>query len=157
MHWQARSGAGSCTALGKEPGLQWQAGEMDWEAIGGTWGCATSNLMKWKPPADMVVPFSAFQTILRSIAEKSSLLSRYVEKYFCDMVFHVRDLFDVVKRGGEIHYIVGNSKFYDVMLPVEEIFAALFRSVGFADVKIEPIRKRTSKKELFEYLVSAKK
>lgn len=25
-----------------------------------------------------------------------------------------------------IHYVVGNSKFYDVMLPVEEIFAALF-------------------------------
>lgn len=134
-----------------------QAGEMDWEAIGGTWGCATSNLTKWKSPADMVVPFGTFQTILKSIAEQSSLLSRYVEKYFCDMVFHVRDLFDVVRRGGEIHYIVGNSKFYDVMLPVEEIFAALFRSVGFADVKIEPIRKRTSKKELFEYLVSAKK
>jgi len=73
------------------------------------------------------------------------------------MVLHVRDLFDVVKPNGSIHYIVGNSKFYDVMLPVEEIFATLFRSVGFKDVKVEAIRKRTSKKELFEYLVSARK
>jgi hypothetical protein len=25
------------------------AGELDWQAIGGTWGCATSNLSKWQP------------------------------------------------------------------------------------------------------------
>lgn len=134
-----------------------QAGEMDWEAIGGTWGCATSNLMKWEHPAGIVVPFDQFTDILKGITKTSALLSRYVEKYFCDMVLHVRDLFDIVKPNGSIHYIVGNSKFYDVMLPVEEIFAGLFRSVGFTDVKIEAIRKRTSKKELFEYLVSARK
>jgi hypothetical protein len=134
-----------------------QAGEMDWEAIGGTWGCATSNLMKWEHPADITVPFEAFPGILTSIAETSAVLSRYVEKYFCDMVTHVRDLFDVMKPEGSVHYIVGNSKFYDVMLPVEEIFAALFRNVGFKDVQVEAIRKRTSKKELFEYVVSARK
>lgn len=134
-----------------------QAGEMDWEAIGGTWGCATSNLMKWEHPAETVVPFDEFTGILKGITKTSALLSRYVEKYFCDMVLHVRELFDVVRPNGCIHYIVGNSKFYDVMLPVEEIFAALFRSVGFEDVRVEAIRKRTSKKELFEYLVSARK
>jgi hypothetical protein len=134
-----------------------QAGEMDWEAIGGTWGCATSNLMKWEHPADITVPFEAFPGILTSIAETSALLSRYVEKYFCDMVTHVRDLFDVMKPEGSVHYIVGNSKFYDVMLPVEEIFAAMFRNVGFKDVRVKAIRKRTSKKELFEYVVSGQK
>jgi len=25
------------------------AGQLDWEAIGGTWGTATSNLKKWQP------------------------------------------------------------------------------------------------------------
>ena len=24
-----------------------QAGELDWQAIGGIWGCATSKLMSW--------------------------------------------------------------------------------------------------------------
>jgi len=134
-----------------------QAGEMDWEAIGGTWGCATSNLMKWEHPEDITVPFEPFSDILTSIAKTSAVLSRYVEKYFCDMVTHVRDLFTVMKPNGNVHYVVGNSKFYDVMLPVEEIFAALFRNVGFKDVRVEAIRKRTSKKELFEYVVSARK
>ena len=113
--------------------------------------------MKWEHPADIAVPFEPFPKILEAIANTSPLLSRYVEKYFCDMVLHVHDLFDVVKPNGTVHYIVGNSKFYNVMLPVEEMFAALFQNAGFTEVKVEAIRKRTSKKELFEYLVSGRK
>lgn len=138
-----------------------QAGELDWEAIGGTWGCATSNLAKWNRPSDVEVPFDKFETILESIEnaneQSGSILSTYVEKYFCDMVGHVKELFTVVRPRGTIHYVVGNSKFYDVMLPVEGIFASLFESAGFEDVRIETIRKRTSKKELFEYIVSGRK
>ncbi len=134
-----------------------QAGELDWQAIGGTWGCATSNVGKWVPACHRPIPYADFSAILNNIAERSPLLSRYVHKYFYDMVEHARELFAVVKPGGTIHYIVGNSKFYDVLLPVEEIFAALFRDAGFAAVQIETIRKRTSKKELYEYVVSAHK
>ena len=43
------------------------------------------------------------------------------------------------------------------MLPVEHIYAALFASAGFIDVDIRVIRKRTSKKELYKYVVSARK
>jgi len=134
-----------------------QAGELDWQAIGGTWGCATSNLTKWMPPSNACVPFNGFAAILGRISDKSDVLSRYVHKYFLDMAQHCRGLFRSVKPGGAIHYIVGNSKFYDVLLPVEELFAALFEAAGFTNVKIKPIRKRTSKKELFEFVVSARK
>jgi DNA modification methylase len=133
-----------------------KAGELDWEAIGGTWGCATSNLMKWVPP-NTHIPFSDFPSILRRIAGHSSLLSRYVHKYFCDMAVHVKELFQVVKPGGTIHYIVGNSKFYDTILPVEQIFASMFQEAGFEDVTWAVIRKRTSKRELFEYDVTGRK
>jgi hypothetical protein len=134
-----------------------EAGDLDWQAIGGTWGCATSNLTKWTPPASSGIPFQGFATILRRISEKSDVLSRYVHKYFLDMVQHCQGLFRSVKPGGAIHYIVGNSKFYDVLLPVEEIFAALFEAAGFIDSKMASLRKRTSKKELFEFIVSARK
>jgi hypothetical protein len=73
------------------------------------------------------------------------------------MVTHTRELYRVMRPGGTIHYIVGNSRFYDVMVPVEHIFAALFEAAGFIDADIRVVRKRTSKKELFEYLVSARK
>ncbi len=133
------------------------AGELDWKAIGGTWGCATSNVAKWTPEANASIPYARFDAIVAKIGKTSDVLGRYVEKYFHDMMAHCQSLFAVVAPGGTVHYIVGNSKFYDVMLPVEEIFAAMFEEVGFERAKIETIRKRTSKKELFEFVVSAKK
>jgi DNA modification methylase len=133
------------------------ASELDWQAIGGTWGSATSKASKWIPENKIKIPFDDFQSIINQIAEKSVVLSRYVHKYFYDMEKHTRELFQVVKPGGKIHYIVGNSKFYDVMLPVESIFAALFESAGFIDSTVRNIRKRTSKKELYEFVVSATK
>jgi hypothetical protein len=134
-----------------------EAGEMDWQAIGGTWGCATSNVGKWVPEDARAIPFPGFDGMLEAIAEHSPLLSRYVHKYFYDMVAHCSELFNVVKPGGMVHYIVGNSKFYDVLLPVESIFASLFETAGFERPAVRVIRKRTSKKELFEYVVSARK
>ncbi len=133
------------------------AGELDWQAIGGTWGCATSNLGKWEPKIEINIPFEGFNNILEKIAEKSLLLSHYVHKYFNDIVEHCEQIFTLVKSGGKIYYVVGNSKFYDVMLPVESIYASLFKKVGFINVTIQPIRKRSSKKELFEFIVFAEK
>lgn len=134
-----------------------EAGELDWRSIGGTWGCATSNLMKWSPDMGNRIGLRSFRTIVKDIERRSPLLSRYVDKYFYDISIHCDELFKAVSRGGTIHYIVGNSKFYEVLLPVESIYASLFRRVGFIKTKITPIRKRTSKRELFEFLVSAQK
>lgn len=134
-----------------------QAGELDWQAIGGTWGCATSNLTRWQPDPKTVVPFPGYEELLTRIAGRSPVLARYVQKYFEDMVQHSRELFCVVRPGGRINYIIGNSKFYDVLLPAEAILAAIFASIGFRDLQVKTIRKRTSKQELFEYVVSGRK
>ena len=112
------------------------AGELDWRAIGGTWGCATSNVGKWTPPQPRPVPYDGFDDILVRIAERSDLLSRYVHKYFHDMDHHVAALVDVLAPGATVHYIVGNSKFYDVLVPVERVYAALFSRHGLADVRV---------------------
>src|SRR5207247_11023695 len=87
------------------------AGEMDWQAIGGTWGCATSLTAKWEPTEARCIPYAGFEELLARIAAHSPLLSRYVHKYFFDMVEHIGELLTVVRPGGSVHYIVGNSKF----------------------------------------------
>ena len=137
------------------------AGELDWQAIGGTWGSATSNVAKWEPDHEVEIPDEAFPRIVAAVARhdarNSALLARYIAKYFHDAVLHARELFEVVAPGGAIHYIVGNSKFYDVLVPTQELYAAIFEGVGFEALTIEPLRKRTSKKELFEFLVSARR
>jgi hypothetical protein len=133
------------------------AGELDWQAIGGTWGCATSNVGKWSAPTPRAIPHGDFEDILRRIAVRSDLLSRYVHKYFYDMTDHVAELTRLLAPAATVHYIVGNSKFYDVLLPVQDIYAGLFAEAGLADVQVETIRKRSSKRELFEFVVSARK
>src|SRR5207244_12352058 len=52
------------------------AGELDWQAIGGTWGCATSNVGKWQPEPEVTIPYPGFESILRRIAVRSDVLSR---------------------------------------------------------------------------------
>jgi hypothetical protein len=135
-----------------------QAAELDWTAIGGTWGVATSRVGKWQPTDDRVIAYKPFVPIIGEIAEggpSGPLLSRYVHKYFFDMVEHIDQLRDVMKPNTTAYYIVGNSKFYNTMLPVQDIYADMFRAQGFKDVKVRPFRKRSSKRELFEFLVEA--
>jgi hypothetical protein len=137
-----------------------EAGELDWTAIGGTWGIATSRVGQWEPADDRVIPYEPFLPIIDRIAANGAngpLLSRYVHKYFYDMVEHVNQLYDVMEPGATAHYIVGNSKFYDTMLPVEEIYAGMFDARGFSDIKVRAFRKRSSKKELFEFVVEARR
>jgi hypothetical protein len=132
-----------------------EAGELDWRAIGGTWGVATSKLARWEPDAELELP--GLQPLLRKIEDKSRVLARYVERYFCDMDQHVRGLAQVLAPGGRASYVVGNSKFFDVVVPAERFFARLFRRHGLIKVKTRVLRRRTSKKELYEYLVSGER
>ncbi|HEY2330116.1 MAG TPA: SAM-dependent methyltransferase, partial [Verrucomicrobiae bacterium] len=123
-------------------------------AIGGTWGCATSNLMRWQSNPAISIPSEDFSDVIARIAGCSRILSIYVHKYFEDCILHFRSLAKVLKKGAVAHYIVGNSKFYDVMVHTELIYADIMRHNGFSNVRVENIRKRSSKKELFEFVVS---
>jgi hypothetical protein len=132
-----------------------QAGELDWRAIGGTWGVATSKLSRWRAEGELHL--GKLNGLVQKIERESAVLARYVERYFHDMDRHVEGLARVLASGGEAHYVVGNSKFFDVLVPAERLFAELFRRHGFTRVKTTTLRRRTSKKELFEYLVSAQR
>ena len=135
------------------------AGELDWRAIGGTWGSATSNLNTWEPPA-AGTPVDAkisriCKLIARDGAKNGKLLGTYVAKYFHDMWEHFQAAHHAIAAGGTAVYIVGNSTFYGHMVPAQEWYAAMLRELGFTNVAVTPIRKRNSKKELVEYAVSA--
>ena len=131
-----------------------QAGELDWQAIGGTWGWGPSNLSDWESTnGDVAYPH--FNDIVSAISEQHPLLGKYVHRYFDDIKLHLQSLRKVVTPKARCFYIVGNSKFYDTMLPVEEIYAALFEDAGFRNVGWKAIRKRNSKKERFDFVVHA--
>lgn len=134
-----------------------EAGELDWQAIGGTWGVATSRLHHWQPNG-VRLPASLSDVtgeIFRLEEKNAPLMARYVEKYFYDMHTHLAALRPKLRDGAELAYIVGNSSFYGVQVPTEKLLTASLQQLGYDNVGYEPIRKRNSKKELFEYYIYA--
>ncbi|WP_326596631.1 DNA methyltransferase [Streptomyces sp. NBC_01803] len=137
--------------------LSSDAGDLDWRAIGGTWGTATSKLNSWQPHT--VTPVDdAMRAVCERIAtdggKNGPLLSTYVHKYHHDMWLHFQAITPTLKHGGSVSYIVGNSTFYKHEVPAQEWYAAMLRELGYQAVKVEIIRKRNSNKALFEYEVT---
>ena len=135
-----------------------EAGDLDWQAIGGTWGAATSRLAEWRP--SMPVPTQLKKiaaTVSAASAKNGTLMANYILKYFQDARVHLTSAFSVLNPGAEARYIIGNSIFYGVNLPTEEIYADLMEQAGFRQVEIRVIRKRNSKKGLREYDVIARR
>ena len=134
------------------------AGELDWLSIGGTWGVATSRLNDWQHESDHFEN-SLLSAVRDNISHNDNkngcILANYVAKYFDDMWTHFQGIRSTLAQGAEIHYIVGNSTFYGVLLPVEQIYAAMLEALAFHSIKCIPIRKRNSKKELIEFDVTA--
>lgn len=137
-----------------------EAGELDWQAIGGTWGIATSRLTDWERDPHGFYPLY-FEKLLTDIAhgdhKNGQVLSNYVAKYFEDMSQHFSRMYTIMKSGGEVHYIIGNSIFYGILVPVERLYHDMLEAYGFRKVSISTIRKRNSKKSLYEFDVSAEK
>jgi len=142
------------------------AGELDWTAIGGTWGIATSRLHDWSAAGHAAAsPVAAIEDELRAVAaliardggKHGPLLATYVTKYFHDMAAHFTAAFQHVRSGGTASYIIGNSTFYRHVVPAEQWYAALLTAAGFTGVRTTVIRKRNSNLALYEYEVSAQR
>ena len=124
------------------------------------WGAATSALAEWAPDQTAFVPsylHKAIEAIGSADNKSGRLLANYVAKYFEDMWRHIERLPLVMDDGASVHYIVGNSKFYQVLVPVEKVFCDMLSAAGMQRVGCRTLRKRNSKKELFEFEVFGKK
>jgi len=135
------------------------AGELDWKAIGGTWGIATSRLTDWKRPEGHFRS-TRLTNVLQAIAcaenKHGRLLAKYVAKYFDDMWTHFCELPKLLAAGAEVHYIVGNSTFYGTLVPTEQLYAEMLSALGFSHIECRPLRKRNSNKALVEFDVVAR-
>lgn len=134
-----------------------QAGELDWNAIGGTWGIATSRLAAWKPTDAFIPDYlpPIVERIRGAHPKNGELMAQYVHKYFDDMFRHFQSAARLVRPGGSAHYIVGNSTFYGHVVPAERLYADQLLKAGFRHARARAIRKRNSKKELVEFHVIA--
>ena len=135
-----------------------EAGELDWQAIGGTWGIATSRLACWERDDAVAMP-AYLAPILDKIraahGKNGPLMANYVSKYFEDMARHLERVRGLLAPGADVHYIIGNSSFYGHLVPAERLYADLMTDLGYRNVGVRVLRKRNSKKELYEFDVFA--
>jgi hypothetical protein len=127
-------------------------GRLEMDAIGGTWGKATSVLAAGVEPQNDTVR-SLLKPYHTDIHTGGSLMAHYVTKYFNDMYDHAQQVTEVCKEECRLAYVIGNSKFYGNPLPSDEILASLFQYFGFTLDRIDKMRKRQSKAGLYEAVV----
>lgn len=135
-----------------------QAGELDWQTIGGTWGSVGTKLRVWQPNEESPIDKDLQQVCDKILNGKSGeILSPYVNKYFYDMWQHFKSITPAVKTGGQLCYIVGNSTFSGTEVPAHTWYATMMKALGYTNVEVEIIRKRNSNKQLYEYAVKGTK
>lgn len=127
-------------------------GQLETDAIGGTWGKATSVLARGVEPKNRLVK-RLLDPYLGGIHSNGDLMANYVVKYFNDLYDHAGQIATVCRAKSRLAYVIGNSKFYGHPLPSDEILASIFGNFGFRLEKIERMRKRQSKTGLYEAVV----
>jgi hypothetical protein len=127
-------------------------GELEIDAIGGTWGKATSVLARGIEPANALVK-TLLDPFLRGVPPGGQLMASYVVKYFNDIYEHAGQIDKVCKKKARLAYVIGNSKFYGQVLPSDELLAAVFQHFGFRLEHIDRMRRRQSKSGLYEAVV----
>lgn len=146
MYWMGYLSSGS------------QAGDLDWQTTGGTWGSASTKLKSWHQEVATPIDEELEDACSKILAGKSGeILSPYVKKYFVDMWVHFQAITKKVNDGGRLCYIVGNSTFSGTEVPTQQWYADMLSAIGYHDVHCDVIRKRNSNKKLFEYAVWATK
>ncbi len=127
-------------------------GRMETEAIGGTWGKATSVLQGGIAPKNRLIE-RLLEPYFSEMPAREALMASYVAKYFNDFFDHAAGIAEVCKSESRLAYVIGNSKFYGRPLPSDQLLAAVFDHFGFGLERIDRMRKRQSKTGLHESVV----
>ena len=98
---------------------------------------------------------TALARIRDSDTKSGTVLANYVAKYFDDTWQHLTSMSKLARPDAEVHYIVGNSKFYETLVPTELVYRDMLLRCGAKEAEVRTIRKRNSKRELYEYDVVA--
>ncbi|MBM6580995.1 hypothetical protein ILT44_12445 [Microvirga sp. BT689] len=132
------------------------ASEIDRRTIGGTWGTATSELMKGEiaPRSDVLA--AALAGLHERIRAKDNLMANYVVHYFNRLQLHLEALSTRLSPSAKLAYVVGNSWIKDEYVATDIVLSRLIEgTVGAKVTKVHRFRRRHSGKDLFESIVYA--
>lgn len=130
-----------------------QSGDLDIDAIGGTWGRATDRLRRVT-----IEPLPETERALRYIStlkRTNAFANNYAVEYFNALYQHLHSLQGHLAQKAELHYVIGNSYLYGVEVPADKMLGELMTSAGYKVTQIERVRRRHGKTNLYEAHVVA--
>lgn len=133
-----------------------QVGDLEMNTIGGTWGRATSTLEDYEPLQEPRLR-ALIDPVANLIRPHGAPMANYVQRYYDAMWEHAQNVAAITETGVQMAYVIGNSKFYGVELPADELLARVFELQGFEAVSIVQMRRRNSKRGLRECVVFMRK
>jgi DNA modification methylase len=80
------------------------------------------------------------QKVVNELSKKDDRMAKEVANYFNDMEAVGKEMYRIVKKGGHVCIVIGNTTFKDVKINSAEVFFYILKSVGF---KKEDIIKRS--------------
>lgn len=136
-----------------------QASSLDCKTIGGTWGVATSNLMKGVVEPAYSIIGEVIEPVVAKIRETDNLMANYVMKYFNMLAKQILELEQVASNKFRVGYVVGNSEIKGVYVETDLLLGKIFEGleVGYHCTEITRFRKRNSGVNLYESIVYAAK
>jgi hypothetical protein len=97
----------------------------------------------------------ALRGIPEEVGERGPLMRNYIIKYFNDMETHILSLRPFLAEGARLAYVIGNSKFYGIPLPSDEVLSDILEANGVGVPSIERMRRRNCKSGLYEAVLFA--
>ncbi len=132
------------------------AARLDVEGIGGTWGMATSSLIKGEvsPATDVLAELLA--PVVCQLRPVDNLMANYTVKYFNNMDEHFDSLGRTLMAGSSLAYVVGNSRLKGVEIPTEAVLASMLKSKPWCFVDYMLVfRRRIGRRSLYETAIVA--
>ena len=134
-----------------------EAGLIDQDTIGGTWGVATTRLKKGVIEPAYPIVDELISPIADTLREKDNLMANYLMKYFNLLSKQILAMDPLLNPGAKVAYVVGNSWLKGSYVETDRLLLRLFEGLGYVPGDVERFRRRNSGKDLFESIVFARK
>jgi hypothetical protein len=134
-----------------------QASDLDLRTIGGTWGTATSALMKGVVEPAYPVIEKEVGPVAEQIRKDDNLMANYLVHYFNRLAAQIVSQDRILAKKARSAYVVGCSRLKGVYVETDVLLGKVFEGLGlgFKTERIERIRKRHSDRDLHESIVYA--
>jgi len=136
-----------------------EAGLLDLQTIGGTWGAATTRLKKGVIEPAYPIVAELIEPLAKTIRAGDNLMANYLMKYFNLLSHQIVAMDPLLKENARVAYVVGNSWLKGIYIESDTLLARLFEGLklGYRVEGVERFRRRNSGKDLFESIVYARK